>query len=34
MEAADVADAILYALQAPQHVNVNNIKVLPREQSL
>ena len=29
----DIADAILYALDAPWHVNVNRIEIMPTEQT-
>jgi NADP-dependent 3-hydroxy acid dehydrogenase YdfG len=32
LQSQDIADAILYAVQAPSHVNVNEILIRPIEQ--
>jgi len=34
LSADDIADAILYALSAPPHVNVNEIIIRPVEQNI
>ena len=34
LDPADVASAILYALEAPQHVNVSTIEILPTDQAV
>ena len=33
LQPADIADAILYALNAPWHVNINRIEMMPTEQT-
>nr|CAB3237649.1 dehydrogenase/reductase SDR family member 11-like [Phallusia mammillata] len=33
LQAEDIADAVLFALQAPSHVNVNEIMIRPTEQA-
>ena len=33
LQASDIADAILYALSRPQHVNINQVLVLPTRQT-
>lgn len=32
LEASDIADTVLFALQAPDHVNVAELFVLPTDQ--
>jgi NADP-dependent 3-hydroxy acid dehydrogenase YdfG len=32
LQAQDIADAIMYAVQAPSHVNVNEILIRPTQQ--
>jgi NADP-dependent 3-hydroxy acid dehydrogenase YdfG len=34
LEPMDVANSVLWALQQPQHVNINSIELMPADQEL